>query len=66
MTKDFKQIFIREYNISPKIIRNKNDSWYFLRDESSNNIKILLKRIKDLENLDTKKIIPGYPWIYIE
>ena len=33
--KDFKQIYIREYNISPKIIRNKNDSWYFLCDESS-------------------------------
>jgi hypothetical protein len=64
--KDFKQIYIREYNISPKIIRNKNDSWYFLRDESSNNLKKLLKRIKDLQNLDAKKIIPGYPWIYSE
>ena len=64
--KDFKQIYIREYNISPKIIRNKNDSWYFLCDESSDNMKKLLKRIKDLQNLDEKKIIPGYPWIYSE
>jgi type IX secretion system PorP/SprF family membrane protein len=64
--KDYKQIYIREYNISPKIIRNKNNSWYFLSDESSNNIKMLFKRIKELQNLDKKKIIPGHPWIYFE
>ena len=63
---DYKKIFIREYNISPKIIRNKNESWYFLCDESSNNMNKLLKRTKELENLDEKKIIFGRPWIYFE
>ncbi len=63
---EYKKIFVREYNISPKIIRNKNESWYFLCDESSNNMNKLLKRTKELENLDEKKIIFGRPWIYFE
>ena len=63
---DFKQIFIREYNLESKILTDKNKSWYYLYTNSSSNIDSLRGRLKELQAIDVKKIISENPWIYFE
>ena len=63
---DFKQIFIREYNLESKILTDKNKSWYYLYTNSSSNLDSLRGRLKELQIIDVKEIISQNPWIYFE
>tara|TARA_B100000780_G_scaffold263889_1_gene218113 strand:- start:569 stop:2068 length:1500 start_codon:yes stop_codon:yes gene_type:complete len=63
---DYKQIFMREYNLESKIMRNKLESWYYLYTETSSNKQSLKVKVKELLDLDVNKIITNNPWIYFE
>ena len=63
---DYKQIFLREYNLESKIRNNKDETWFYLYSDSSTNLVSLRERVKELQILDVKKIITNNPWIYSE
>ena len=63
---DYKQIFLREYNLESKIRNNKDETWFYLYSDSSTNLVSIRERVKELQILDVKKIITNNPWIYSE
>lgn len=62
--KKFQKVVFREYKLMTKIIRNNNDTWYFVYSLQTQDINAARKELDRVRKMNNKNIFVGKPWMY--